>query len=357
MKDRTNRACRASALLFCLILLAGALLSCRGSDVPLTPGLSLIKGVPVYEADVAMKTDHVTVTPGMMGYFFYTYGATVLAGLETQKPFDENQRLHDQMYSETQSFYDAIMSETIAHISYMLICCEAARAEGVTLSEAQRTELENRITGYRMEAAASYGITIEAYLQGLYGPRMTEEDLRAVLELEMLANSFSTTVSKRLEDGVTEAQVAAYMSEKGIFDKTPSRNIAFLFLPFEGGKPAESKIADVSAAMTLSPAAATLQAQTVGTYGKEENLTPTNSGITVIGEWLFATERAVGDWTRLDTEGATYILIYTGNGMSYGEVQARRDLYDHAFSTWYNGWVETLTFGYNYDCLDSYDVD
>jgi len=357
MKDRTNHTCRVLALFFCLTVLAGCLFSCRGSDVPLTPGLSLIEGVPVYEDDVAMKTDHVTVTPGMMGYFFYTYGATVLAGLETQKPFDENRRLHDQMYSETQSFYDAIMSETISHISYMLICCEAARAEGVTLSEAQRTALENRITGYRMEAAASYGITIEAYLQGLYGPRMTEADLRAVLELETLANSFSTTVSKRLESGITDGQVAEYMREKGISDETPSRNIAFLFLPFEGGKPAEDKIADVSAAMTATPDAATLQSQTVGTYGEEENLTPSNSGIAVIGEWLFANGRAVGDWTRLDTEGATYMLIYTGNGMSYGEVQARRDLYDHAFSNWYNGWVEALTFGYNYDCLDSYDVD
>ena len=42
--------------------------------------------------------------------------------------------------------------------------------------------------------------------------------------------------------------------------------------------------------------------------------------------------------------------------MTYAEVEARRALFDSAYATWYNGWVEALTFGYNYDCLDSYDV-
>ena len=358
MKMQGSRLVRALALLLLFCCLAGALWGChRGSDVPLSPGLSMIAGVPVYDEDVAVKTDRFTVTPGMMAYFFYTYGATVLAGLETQKPFDESKTLHGQMYSDTQSFYDVIMSETLAHVSYMLICCEAAHAEGVTLTDAQRQGVESTVAGYRTQAAAEYSMELLPYLQALYGPLMTERDLRAVLELETLASSFSTTVSDRLEAGITAAQIADRVAQKELSDETPSRNIAFLFLPFEGGKPAEEKIGEVIGAMQSAPLAATLQARGEGRYGEEKDLTPESSGIDVITRWLFATERAVGDWERLDTEGATYIVIYTGNGISYGEVQARRELFDLAFSTWYNGWVETLVFGYNYDCLDSYDVD
>ena len=86
-------------------------------------------------------------------------------------------------------------------------------------------------------------------------------------------------------------------------------------------------------------------------------LSAPNRGIEKITAWLFDEARKIGDWGRVDVGGATYILIYTDNGMSYGEVQARSALFDLAFAAWHNGWVESLVFGYNYDCLDSYDFD
>ena len=65
------------------LLMLFSLASCKkGSDAPLSPGLSMIEGEPVYDENVAMQTDHFTVTPGMMAYFFYDYGGEVLLGLE-----------------------------------------------------------------------------------------------------------------------------------------------------------------------------------------------------------------------------------------------------------------------------------
>ena len=125
----------------------------------------------------------------------------------------------------------------------------------------------------------------------------------------------------------------------------------------ENGVVAGEKVAAVENEMRISPSAATLQALTAhGTYGTEENLTPKNSGIEKIAEWLFAEGRRVGDWERIDLSGATYIVTYTGNGMTYSEVSARMALYDTAYANWYNTWVAQLTFGYNYDCLDGYDT-
>lgn len=349
---------RALALTLALFLLCGACLSCKkGSEVPLSAGLVMIEGVPVFDENVAMQTDHFTVTPGMMAYFFYTYGATVMARMEQTKPFDESKNLHGQAFNEAQSWYDVIMSETLSHICYMLICCEAARAEGVTLSDAQKSAVEGSMQAYRMTAAANFGVELTAYLQGLYGPRMTEVDLQAVLELETLANSFSMAVSDRLEAGITESEAWEYANESGLTDETPSRNIAYVFIPFENGAAAAQKIEGVLSAMRDTPTTDILRAQDVGTFGTEENVTPENGGIKEINEWLFASERTVGDYARIDTAGATYIAIYTGNGLSYAEVEARRALFDRRFAAWYNEWVEQLTFGYNYDCLDSYDLD
>ncbi len=355
---KQGKAERAVALMLSLLLLCGTLFSCKGgSEVPLSAGLKLIEGTPVFDEDVAMRTDRFTVSPGMMAYFFYTYGATVMAGMEAQKPFDEDKNLHDQPFNDTQSWYDVIMSETLSHISYMLICCEAAYAEGVTLTDAQKSEIDGSMQAYRMTAAVNYGMELVPYLQSLYGPRMTEADLRAVLELETLASSFSMTVSDRLEASITAAQAKEYADEKGLTDKTPSRNIAYLFLPFENGSAPAQKIGSVLAALQTAPTADTLQAQGVGKYGEEENITPENGGVKEINEWLFGEGRVMGDYARLDTAGATYLVIYTANGLSFAEVEARRALFDSAFAAWYNEWVERLSFGYNYDCLDSYDAD
>lgn len=352
------RSYHAAALILALLLLCSTLFSCQGgSELPLSEGLVLIEGVPVFDEDVAMQTDRFTVTPGMMAYFFYTYGATVLAGIEEQVPFDESKSLHDQRFNETQSFYDVIMSETLSHVSYMLICCEAAHAEGVTLSDAQKKEIDGSMQAYRMTAATNYSMELTAYLQALYGPRITEEDLRAVLELETLASSFSLKVSDRLEAGITEEAALEYAERNALTDETPARNIAYLFIPFENGAAVEQKVQAALTAMQGAPSAVTLRAQSTGTYGEEENITPENGGVKEINDWLFATERAVGDFARLDTAGATYIAIYTGNGASFAEVEARRALFDSAYAAWYNEWVEKLTFGYNYDCLDSYDAD
>ena len=348
---------RALALLLCLCLLLGMTGCKKGSDAPLSPGLSVIEGVPVYEKDVAMRTDHLTVTPGMMAYFFYSYGATVMAQMEQQKAYDSSKRLHDQMYTDTLSWYDVIMNETLAKVSDLLIYCEAAIAAGVTLSESEQQEIADSMTAYRMQAVVERDMELTPYLQTQYGPLMTEQDLLAVLELETLAGSYSLTVRDSLEQGITASQVREYLDKNGPEDKTPSRNIAYLFVPYVNGSADEDTLRTVTQAMQASPTAETLLAQGEhGTPGTEENLTPDNSGIKQIGAWLFATGRSIGDWERIDLGGATYVLIYTGNGMSFGEVSARMALFDSAYATWYNTWVAQLQFGYNYDCLDGYDV-
>ncbi len=357
MKHKNINRLRVAAALLALVL-ALSLAACKkGSDVPLTPGLSVIEGVPVYDKDVAMQTDHFVITPGMMAYFFYTYGASMIEQMESEVPFDDSKNLHDQMYTDTLCWYDAIMNVTLERVTKMLILCEAGQAEGLKLTDEQQEGIENALSAYRMDAVITYDVSLEEYLQAMYGPLMTEPDLRLVLEMETFASAYSQTLSDRLEQGITAEAVQNYIAQQSEVDNTPSRNIAFLFIAFENGAIAGEKVAAVENEMRISPSAATLQALTAhGTYGTEENLTPKNSGIEKIAEWLFAEGRRVGDWERIDLSGATYIVTYTGNGMTYSEVSARMALYDTAYANWYNTWVAQLTFGYNYDCLDGYDT-
>ena len=346
---------RVFSLFLCLLLTLGAV-GCRRADAPLTPGLSVIQGEPVHDKNVAMKTDNFTVTPGMMAYFFYSYGATVLSGIEQFMTYDPEKPLHDQAYSDTLSFYDAIMNETLTKVSRMLIYCEAARTAGVSLTEEQTAEIEAEITGMRMEAAINYDQELADYLRSTYGPKMTEEDLEAVLQLETLANSYSLTVERELEESITQQQALDYAKEHGIDDDTPSRNLSFLYVPYTWGEPNEEVIAPVLEALAKDPVHETLKGFTERSApGKEDNMTPDNCGVEEIREWLFSTERRVGDVGRVELVGVTYILLYTGDGRSCGEINARMQLFDAVYADWYNAQIAKLHFGYNYDCLDSYD--
>ena len=144
MKHKNITRLRVAAALLALVL-ALSLAACKkGSDVPLTPGLSVIEGVPVYDKDVAMQTDHFVITPGMMAYFFYTYGASMIEQMESEVPFDDSKNLHDQMYTDTLCWYDAIMNVTLERVTKMLILCEAGQAEGLKLTD-QQQEGENQL--------------------------------------------------------------------------------------------------------------------------------------------------------------------------------------------------------------------
>ncbi|MBE6703131.1 MAG: hypothetical protein E7585_06945 [Ruminococcaceae bacterium] len=356
-KNRIRFLARALFLLLAALLIFTLAACRRGSDLPLSPGLSMIEGVPVHDDNVAMRTDHFTVTPGMMAFFFYDYGGELMTVMEEYKPFDQSRSLHDQIYRDDLSWYDVMMNETLAKVSEMLIYCEAAMANGVELTSAQLTVIEEELSSIAMSAATYYGKTVDAYLQGLYGPLMSGDALREVLKLELLATTYSVTVNKQLEQGITERDINDYVAAEGLSDRTLSRNIAYIAVPYAGGKADDSKVGEVLTALQGAPESATFDRfSSSGAVGAEAHMTPDNTGVAEIKSWLFAAERQIGDYGRVEVGDYTYVLLYTGNGMNYAQVSARMSLYNIAFAKWRNGWVETLTFGYNYDVIDSYDI-
>ncbi len=355
-QKRSALATRMAALLLALSCLG--LFGCKkGSDEPLSPGLSMIAGEAVYDEDVAMRTDNFVVTPGMMAYFFYTIGGTLMPQMEAQKPYDPQKNLHDQAFTETLSWYDAIMNATLEHVSQLLLYNEAARQTGNGITDEELQAVQDTMTSYRT-AAAMESMSLDAYLQLSYGPLMGAEDLRSVLEMESVANRYSITLTEQLEASLTLKTIREYAEQKGLDDDTASRNVSYLYIAHVNGAAPEEAVSAALAAVQQSPTAQTVaRLSEYGVPGIEENLTPENSGIADIGQWLFADGRQVGDVGKVDLAGATYILLYTGNGMTYAEVTARMALFDLAYADWYNTLLAGVTFGYNYDCLDGYDVE
>lgn len=360
-----NRLLHILRIGVCLVLVASSLLcavSCKTtppvpSPTPTQQQLTQIHGVAIDAAGVAVRTDHYTVTRGMLAYYFYDLGLEIMRQMEAKKPYDSTRSLKDQLFTEQESWYAVMMRAVLDHVCNVLVLCEGATAAGnTTLPESTLSEIEERLTSIRFQAAAG-GKDLTAWLQQIYGPHITQEDLREVLCMEALAAQFAVVQNKALENGISSEQAQAFAAEHGLTDTTPSRCISFLQVKGESETVRAENASAARAVLASSPSHATMESLSAyGTPAAERNMIPENAGVAEIRDWLFAKERSLGDIGIVTAQGTTYLLLYTENGIAKNEVQARMQLFDAAYAEWYNALVGKLNFGYNYDVIDSYDV-
>ncbi|MGN0298376.1 MAG: peptidylprolyl isomerase [Lachnospiraceae bacterium] len=95
---------------------------------------------------------------------------------------DISKSLKDQMYSDDMSWFDVLMDEAVSYATQYLYFCEAANDAGVTLSEENKTYIDESIASVAASAAENGYESTDAYLSYLYGPAMTESVVRSYLE-------------------------------------------------------------------------------------------------------------------------------------------------------------------------------
>jgi len=165
---------------------------------------------PVEMSDVAMATENYRVSFAMMNYFFrvvYEQNASmaVYYGMDTKTS------LKDQpcMLTDDGSWFDYIADETVFQISTVLALCEAAKAKGISLDEAENAKLEAKIADLKAEADR-YGCNMSQLLYTMFHCDITEADLRACLELMQLSNKMSSAFDHEFDDLTDEDYEAVY---------------------------------------------------------------------------------------------------------------------------------------------------
>ncbi len=110
--------------------------------------------------------------------------------------------MYNSAYNTYYSTYGSITSYLINEqyikdqCQQILSLCEAARAAGYEITELDRRNLDNSIKSIE-ESVKESGYSFSA----LYGKGVTMGDIKAVLELQTLASSFSNDKSDALKDG------------------------------------------------------------------------------------------------------------------------------------------------------------
>ncbi len=311
-----------TAVLLVVVLLGSAL----GST-----GLLLRSSAPLSSAN--FKVDG-----AMMTYFYRTSYYTMLSQLgdyASMMGLDPNKSLKSQTFDGEQTWHDYFLNSAAAQAKEMLVLAEAAKAAGMSLDEADQQTLQDNMDALAQAAATNGWTSVNSFIAAQYGEGLKEKDIRAALELTLLAGKYSEKMQNDIT--ITDEEVNTYFDE----NKDEYTYVSLRQFTFEAGAALEidgvtdeqknqmkadlKKHADALAACNTPEAFDAYLTQymkdNTAATGEitEENIQsnleqtkyPTYySRDTEQGKWAFDAARKVGDTTIIeDDEAVAYTVV------------------------------------------------
>ncbi len=166
---------------------------------------------------VIARSEHYKITVPMMSYMIYTecynmidtydqlaaqFGISSLAvpGGEGGDNLNTSLSLRSQIYcdytdketgeSYYMTWFDFFAGKATESVKQILACCEAARAKGIELGDAEYAEIDATIESLKRSAENS-GVSTYTYLCSVYGEGVNEKTVRNMMELTMLAAKYN----------------------------------------------------------------------------------------------------------------------------------------------------------------------
>ena len=158
--------------------------------------------------NVAVQSENFTVNGSMMTYFFYT-NYSQYASTFTQMGLNTSYSLKSQYADEENgiTWFDYMATLSQSYVGELLALCEAAVANGVTLTDEDYAYIDASLAAME-ENAKSYGYTSETYLMAMFGSGVKEQDVRDSMELSALSSKYYAQFYNGLS--YTDAEFEAY---------------------------------------------------------------------------------------------------------------------------------------------------
>ncbi len=192
---------------------------------------------------VIARSENYKVTIPMMSYMVYTEYQNLVSTydnlssqLGTQlsipggtngKALDTSLSLREQNYSVSAdaegnevavTWFDHFVELAKKDVEEILACCEFANYYDIELGEDEYTEIDATIEALEAYAQTS-GYTTAGYVQAMYGKGVMVKDVRAMMELSLLANKYNQQRSQELLDAVGDDRVNDhYLANKDKYD-------------------------------------------------------------------------------------------------------------------------------------------
>ena len=284
--------------------------------------------------------------------YYSQYGQYIsLFGLDATKPL--NEQYADEATGET--WADYFLASAIDNASAIYALCQAAEAEGFTLTEAQTADVDSTISSMQLYASLYGYEDVDSYLKAMYGKGASEESYRAYVEQSLLADAYYTAYSESL----TYDDAALRAAEADNYNEYSSYSYNYYYLAtskfLEGGTTDEDgtvTYSDEEKAAAVAAAEAAAMSLTEGVSTVEEldaaiAALPINEGAeaastlcdnyayntvnSTISDWVTASERKAGDITCIVSEttevnGYYVVLFQEANDNTYALKNVRHIL-------------------------------
>ena len=167
------------------------------------------------------------------------------------------------------TWFDYFATSAKNQVEELLICCEAAKAAGMTLTDEDKAEIDKYITDfYKMaeEGAAAYeqtylsqnnqeiSISVDGYIEMMYGDGVGESDIREALEISYLAQNWKDKWSDDNDATIKDSDLEAFVEKnKSTFYK--SDYLTYTFTAALDAKDDKNPTADEKSAYEAEKAA------------------------------------------------------------------------------------------------------
>lgn len=159
----------------------------------------------VLRTQSAAKTDNYSVSGTVMTYLIYSQAQTMA--------YYYQQMGYEQSVTDIVNMsFDSLASTALEQAKQMLVLCEYAKANGITLSEEDEEAIDTYIDSIA-EAAASNFYSTSAYIKLMYGNGVNESDIRKALELNYLSNAAYEVIEEKLKADITDELMNKYIEE------------------------------------------------------------------------------------------------------------------------------------------------
>lgn len=206
-------------------------------------------------SETAAESENFEVDGAMMTYFFHSNYQTY-ASYASYLGFDTGVSLKAQECSLSQgaTWFDYFASLAQSYVNELLALCEAAKANGVTLDDADYTAIDDSIANLTA-MAESYGYSINQYLITAFGAGINTKDVKNCMELTALASKYSTQYMASLT--YSDEQLDAYYdANKASFEGVDLIAITIPASTYQETDADGNPVGDATAASTAAEAKA-----------------------------------------------------------------------------------------------------
>lgn len=268
-----------------------------------------------------------------------SYGQYTSAfGLDISKPLDEQQcSIIEGMgedYTWDDYFTDSAKNQLVQFAAFEAY----AKANGITLDDEDMAEIDEAIDSIADTAKENNYRSANKFLSANYGKGCNESVVRGIMELQTIATKVQESISGEPEYTADEL-TAKYESVKDDYDKFTYSyyQVAAATEKNEDGTTADpTDEAKAAASTTANDLLAKLNegstfADAVKTVAEDAEVTEKadvagSSVETALSEWIKSADRAEGDKTVIDTDTASYVVVFSSRNNNQAPTEESGDM-------------------------------